>query len=230
MNTFFPLLGRWLISLLQTIRSLPSTLHLALHARLHEATRAHAGYSGHPRVHATMGVRNVNREHHESLATNDLIATWVSDHVGTMWFCYALLLLIGTWALSQFVLTHWHHAFDAYPYPFLFFCLGGIMQSLLMPMFLVVQNLSSRHTETRAEADYETNVRALEHLTYLVAAQGEQLSLLRTLILRVTPPSTPTPTMIVTTDGTVLMDPHVAPLTTATPTTAPSVETLAGTH
>lgn len=105
---------------------------------------------------------NVNTVHSESLSLNDHIATWVADHVGTMWFCYFLSLLMMGW--SGFNILLGKRAFDPYPFSFLFFCLGGIMQSLLMPLLMVSQNLGSRHSETRAELDYHVNQESFARL------------------------------------------------------------------
>lgn len=108
---------------------------------------------------------NVNDIHVESLSTSDRIAVWISERVGTMSFCYALAVLMMSWALAQWLLGE--RAPDKYPFPFLFFILGGIMQSLLMPLIMVAQNLQSRHAELRAETEYhinKANAEKLEHI------------------------------------------------------------------
>lgn len=108
---------------------------------------------------------NVNDMHAESLSLNDRIALWVSAHVGTMWCCYLLAVLMVSWALAQWFLGE--QAPDRYPYPFLFFCLGGVMQSLLLPLIMVAQNLQARHAELRAETDYHTNKANAEMVTQI---------------------------------------------------------------
>lgn len=120
---------------------------------------------------------NVNEVHVESLSLNDKIACWVSDHVGTMWFCYGLAALMFVWGAINVLLGK--HAFDPYPYSFLFFCLGGIMQSLLMPLIMVAQNQSSRHAELRAEADYHVNQASFEKLEVIVQYISNQTELIR---------------------------------------------------
>src|SRR5579863_9359228 len=96
--------------------------------------------------------KNVNAVHADSLSINDRIACFVSDKVGTMWFCYGLAVLMIVWALLQWLLGN--TAPDRFPYPFLFFCLGGIMQSLLMPLIMVAQNQSAQHAALRAQEQY----------------------------------------------------------------------------
>lgn len=108
---------------------------------------------------------NVNEVHRASLSLNDRIACWVGGHIGTMWFCYALALLMIAWAILQAMLGQ--AAPDRYPYPFLFFCLGGIMQSLLMPLLMVKANLDARHSELLAEQSYAANQEILTKLTHI---------------------------------------------------------------
>lgn len=105
---------------------------------------------------------NANDIHVQSLSTSDRIALWISARVGTMWFCYGLAVLMMSWALTQWLLGE--RAPDKYPFPFLFFVLGGIMQSLLMPLIMVAQNLQSRHAELRAETEYHINKANAEKL------------------------------------------------------------------
>jgi uncharacterized membrane protein len=113
---------------------------------------------------------NVNAVHQETLSFNDKIAARVSSIVGTMWFCYGLALLMFSWyALQERIFPALHiPAFDPYPFAFLFFCLGGIMQSLLMPLIMVSQNRNAVHTELRAESDHHINQENFQHIESIV--------------------------------------------------------------
>ncbi len=88
---------------------------------------------------------------------------WLADHIvglaGTMAFFYFLALLMLAWADWQSVFQH-DKGFDPYPYSFLFFILGGIMQSLFVPTMLTVQNRSAERDRIKGEADH----RAWSHL------------------------------------------------------------------
>ncbi len=119
--------------------------------------------------HETYGAHNVNVNaiHARSFSRNDRIARFVASRVGTMWFCYGLALLMLAWAVLQTLLGK--AAWDAFPFPFLFFCLGGIMQSLLMPLLMVAQNLDMRHAELLAESDHLTNQDTAARLAHLEA-------------------------------------------------------------
>lgn len=102
-----------------------------------------------PHPHHT---NNANEELQQS--TNDRIALWISGHIGTMRFCYVLACLMLLWACLQVLLGQ--RAFDAFPFPFLFFCLGGVMQSLLLPLIMVAQNLDQKKSEILANTQYKT--------------------------------------------------------------------------
>jgi uncharacterized membrane protein len=54
---------------------------------------------------------------------------------------------------------HWH-AFDPFPAFVAYLLISNVIQILLMPLIMVGQNIQGRHSETRAELDYEVNQRA----------------------------------------------------------------------
>lgn len=103
---------------------------------------------------------------------------WLADHVvalaGTMVFFYSLGLLIGGWALWQSLILH-NDGFDGYPYSFLFFILGGIMQSLFVPTSLSAANRAAERDRIKDEVDH----RAAQHL---YDVNEEQLRLIRLLV------------------------------------------------
>ena len=68
---------------------------------------------------------------------------WLADHIvglaGTMGFFYFLCVVMMGWSFWQsYVLGN--KGFDPFPYAFLFFVLGGIMQSLFVPTMLTASN------------------------------------------------------------------------------------------
>lgn len=102
---------------------------------------------------------------------------WLADHIvgiaGTMTFFYFLCLVITIWSFWQSVIDG-NHGFDPFPYAFLFFVLGGIMQSLFVPTMLTASNRAALRDRIKDEADH----RAWSHL-YEVSE--EQLRILREL-------------------------------------------------
>lgn len=103
---------------------------------------------------------------------------WLADHIvgvaGTMVFFYLLCVLLAGWAFWQSYISH-NKGFDPFPYAFLFFVLGGIMQSLFVPTMLTATNRSTLRDHIKDEADH----RAWKHL---YEVNEEQLQLLRKLV------------------------------------------------
>ena len=105
---------------------------------------------------------------------------WLADHIvgvaGTMAFFYFLCVLIASWSLWQGVIEH-DKGFDPFPFAFLFFILGGIMQSLFVPTMLTASNRATLRDQIKDEADHRA-------WTHLYAVNDEQLAILRQLAER----------------------------------------------
>lgn len=102
---------------------------------------------------------------------------WLADHIvgmaGTMAFFYFLCLLLIAWTAWQSGIDG-NKGFDPFPYAFLFFMLGGIMQSLFVPTMLTAANRAAERDRIKDEADH----RAWSHL---YEVNEEQLRILRSL-------------------------------------------------
>jgi uncharacterized membrane protein len=96
--------------------------------------------------------RQTNKEHKESLSLNERVAIGVSSFVGSMWCAYifgviALISLPETLATGNLmVIVSWFAQ--------------TFLQLVLLSVIMVGQNLQSRHSEMRAEADYESDLRS----------------------------------------------------------------------
>jgi uncharacterized membrane protein len=105
---------------------------------------------------------------------------WLADHIvglaGTMGFFYVLCVLMVSWSFWQSYMLG-NKGFDPFPYAFLFFALGGIMQSLFVPTMLTASNRSALRDRIKDEADH----RAWSHL---YDVNDEQLKILRLLAER----------------------------------------------
>ncbi|MCL4535936.1 MAG: DUF1003 domain-containing protein [Bacteroidetes bacterium] len=105
---------------------------------------------------------------------------WLADHIvglaGTMAFFYFLCLVIGGWGFWQSDILG-NRGFDPYPYSFLFFILGGIMQSLFVPTMLTATNRAALRDRIKDEADHRA-------WTHLYEVNDEQLKILRELATR----------------------------------------------
>ena len=136
--------------------------------------RLHKGIS--PVVNPQQIIEDLRRER----AAVGRFNGWLADHIvgvaGTMGFFYFLCLVMATWSTYQsYVLGN--KGFDPFPYSFLFFVLGGIMQSLFVPTMLTASNRAALRDRIKDEADH----RAWSHL---YDVNDEQLTILRKLAAR----------------------------------------------
>ena len=117
--------------------------------------------------------RNANIVHGERLTALDRLAIAITDKVGSIGF----FLCIAGWTVlwtgynilaSEVTALHWK-AFDPFPAFVAYLLISNVIQILLMPLIMVGQNLQTRHSETRAELDFEVNQKAeKEIMTTLV--------------------------------------------------------------
>ncbi len=108
--------------------------------------------------------RNANIVHERSLSALDKLAIAITDKVGSIGF----FLIIAGWTVlwtgynilaSEVPALHWR-AFDPFPAFVAYLLISNVIQILLMPLIMVGQNLQGRHSETRAELDFEVNQKA----------------------------------------------------------------------
>jgi len=108
--------------------------------------------------------RNANIVHEQSLSALDRLAIAITDKVGSIGF----FLIIAGWTVlwtgynvlaSEVPALRWH-AFDPFPAFVAYLLISNVIQILLMPLIMVGQNLQGRHSETRAELDFEVNQKA----------------------------------------------------------------------
>lgn len=127
-------------------------------------------------------VKNANTEYEKTLSPLDRLAVAITDKVGSMGF----FLMIAAWTIlwcgynilaSEVHALHWK-SFDPFPAFVAYLLISNVIQILLMPLIMVGQNVQGRHTEIRAQLDFEINQKAeqeimvvlkhLEHNTELV--------------------------------------------------------------
>ena len=104
-------------------------------------------------------VHNVNVRHKDSLSKIDKLALWITDHVGSMGFFLIIFLWTLCW-LGWNTLAPTNMRFDPYPAFVLWLFISNMIQIFLMPLIMVGQNLQSRHSEIRAEQDFQINKKA----------------------------------------------------------------------
>lgn len=118
-------------------------------------------------------VRNVNIEHRESLSKLDKLALFVTNRVGTMGFFLIILAWTVIW-LGWNILAPSAWGFDPYPAFVLWLFISNMIQILLMPLIMVGQNLQGRHSEARAEADFELNTQSEKEIEAILQHLEDQ--------------------------------------------------------
>ena len=111
-----------------------------------------------PRTRKT-AIRNVNAEHQAGMSALDRVAVWSTDRVGTMGFFFVIVGWTVLW-LGWNIFMPKALQFDPYPAFVLWLFISNMIQIFLMPLIMVGQNLQGKHSEARAQADFEVNVRA----------------------------------------------------------------------
>ena len=133
-------------------------------------------------VHDHAPVKNANDEYERTLKPLDRLAVAITDKVGSMGFFLAILVWTILWtgynvAASEIHALHWK-SFDPFPAFVAYLLISNVIQILLMPLIMVGQNVQGRHSEIRAQLDFEINQKAekevmvvlrhLEHNTELL--------------------------------------------------------------
>lgn len=104
-------------------------------------------------------VRNVNIEHRERLSNLEKFALWITAHIGTMGFFFVVASWTATWLFWNTLAPH-DLRFDPFPAFVLWLFISNMIQLFLLPLIMIGQNLQGRHSEARAEADFEVNIKA----------------------------------------------------------------------
>ncbi|HBB98550.1 MAG TPA: hypothetical protein DC054_24470 [Blastocatellia bacterium] len=130
--------------------------------------------------------RNVNVVYEKSLKTLDRLAIAITNRVGSFGFFLIILGWTVVWTsyniLASEVPALHLRAFDPFPAFVAYLLISNVIQILLMPLIMVGQNLQGRHSETRAELDFQVNLKneisLTEVLRRLDVIESERLPLL----------------------------------------------------
>ncbi|HXI74057.1 MAG TPA: cyclic nucleotide-binding domain-containing protein [Pyrinomonadaceae bacterium] len=130
--------------------------------------------------------RNVNVVYEKSLKTLDRLAIAITNRVGSFGFFLIILGWTVVWTgyniLASEVPALHLRSFDPFPAFVAYLLISNVIQILLMPLIMVGQNLQGRHSETRAELDFQVNLKneisLTEVLRRLDVIESERLPLL----------------------------------------------------
>jgi len=135
---------------------------------MNKETKTESLHVANSRLNTRKPIRNVNVVHRERLSRLDRLALYITSKVGTMGFFLVIFVWTVFW-LGWNVLAPQHWRFDPFPAFVLWLFLSNLIQIFLMPLLLVGQNLQGRHSEVRAEADFEVNTRAAEDISGILS-------------------------------------------------------------
>jgi uncharacterized membrane protein len=125
-------------------------------------------------------IRNVVIEQKEKLSNLEKAAIWITEKVGTMGFFIIIFVWTIVW-LSWNMVAPQSLRFDPYPAFVLWLFISNMIQIFLMPLIMVGQNLQGRHSEARAEADFDVNTKAEEEIETIL----QHLEIQNDLILKI---------------------------------------------
>jgi uncharacterized membrane protein len=131
-------------------------------------------------------IRNINKEHEESMKPLERLACGITDHVGTMGFFLIIFFWTALWCgynilASEIPSLHWK-PFDPFPAFVAYLLISNVIQILLMPLIMVGQNLQGRHSELRAQSDFEINIKAEQEIEIILQHLEQQQHLLLQLV------------------------------------------------
>ena len=129
-------------------------------------------------------IRNANIEHIQKLKKLDKLALWITNHVGTMGFFIIIFIWTAAW-LSWNALAPPPMRFDPFPAFVLWLFLSNMIQIFLMPLIMIGQNLQSRHSEARAEADFDVNTKAENEIETILMHLENQNKLITQILERI---------------------------------------------
>ena len=116
---------------------------------------------------------NANIKHKENLNLLDKVAVFITGIVGTMWCAIAFTLL---------ALVSLPDAIRGGKAMIISWIAQTFLQLVLLSVIMVGQNLQNKHSETRAEADFDVNVKAeLEVETILQHLENQNETMLEIL-------------------------------------------------
>ncbi|HYA11847.1 MAG TPA: DUF1003 domain-containing protein [Thermodesulfovibrionales bacterium] len=122
-------------------------------------------------------IRNINIEHKKSLSRLEQLAVWITNHVGSMGFFIIIFIWTICW-LSWNTLAPKELRFDPFPAFVLWLFVSNMLQIFLMPLIMIGQNLQGRHSEARAESDFEINIKAEREIETILMHLEQQNELI----------------------------------------------------
>lgn len=116
---------------------------------------------------------NTYKKTKDNLSNLDQIALWITQKIGTMGFFLIIVIWTACW-LSWNILAPINLRFDPFPAFVFWLFLSNMIQILLMPLLLIGQNLQGKHSEIRAQSDFEINTKAEKEIQRIMTVLEDQ--------------------------------------------------------
>jgi len=129
-------------------------------------------------------IKNVNAEHRETLTRLERLAVWITEKVGSMGFFLIIFAWTIVW-LGWNTITPKELRFDPFPAFVLWLFISNVLQIFLMPLIMIGQNLQGRHSESRAESDFEVNVKAEREIEAILLHLENQNELILKILSKI---------------------------------------------
>lgn len=123
--------------------------------------------------HEFAPILNPNDIHKERLTKTDKLALVITKHIGTMGFFYICVVLAGTPLIFPATL------------PVIQYISSGFLQLIFLPLIMVGQNLQGRHSEIRAQHDYETNIKSEKEIEAILLHLEKQDELMLDILRKI---------------------------------------------
>lgn len=125
-------------------------------------------------------LKNTNIVHYSRLNTLDKLALFVTEKIGTMRFFLFILFFNAAW-IGWNIFAPKDFIFDpAFSFLILLF-INNILQILFLPLIMVGQNIQAKHSELRAEQDFETGKKAEKEIETILLHLENQQKLIESL-------------------------------------------------
>lgn len=122
-------------------------------------------------------LRNPVDEVKLTLTPMERFALAITRQVGSMGFFFLLTAWTLVWLLWNVMAPH-EMRFDPAPAFVIWLFISNLIQLILLPLVMVGQNLDSKVTDERAQADFEVNQKAENEIEVVIAHLENQNELL----------------------------------------------------
>jgi uncharacterized membrane protein len=113
-----------------------------------------------------MEIKNANHIYNNVLKKSERFSLWITNKIGSIGFFFLIFVWTISW-LGWNMFAPKQYCFDPYPAFVLWLFISNMIQICLMPLIMLGQNLQGKHSEIRAENDYQINLKAEKEIADL---------------------------------------------------------------